>query len=99
MKRKEGMGRKDYRSIRNEARSKGNVRSSSPGVASSISDECPLIPTACLGHGQLGVLLGRARALSRVSDHLPAVSEDQDETSEDLDAASEDLDAVREHLD
>ena len=52
------MGRKDYRSIRNEARSRGNVRSS-------ISDECPLIPTVCLGDRQLGVLLGRARAFSR----------------------------------
>ena len=50
------MGRTDDRSIRNEARSGGNVRSSSPGVASSISDEC-------LGDGQLGVLLGHARAL------------------------------------
>jgi len=59
------MGCKDYRSIRNEAPSRGNVRSSSRGVASSISDECPLIPTACLGDGQLGVLLGRARAFSR----------------------------------
>ena len=59
------MGRKDDRSIHNEACSRGNVRSSSPGVASSISDECPLIPTVCLGDGQLGVLLGRARAFSR----------------------------------
>ena len=41
------------------------MRSWSPGVASSISDECPLIPTVCLGDGQLGVPLGRARAFSR----------------------------------
>ncbi len=66
------MGRKDDRSIRNEARSgtsvgfpMTNAQRSMTGVASSISEECPLIPTVCLGDGQLGVLLGHARAFSR----------------------------------
>src|SRR6266496_3724830 len=66
------MGRKDDRSIRNKARSgtsvgfpMTNAQRSMTGVASPISDECPLIPTVCLGDGQLGVRLGRARAFSR----------------------------------
>src|SRR5947209_16689715 len=68
------MGRKDDRSIRNEASSRGNVRSSSPGVASPISEECPLIPIVCLGDGQLGVLPGHARAFS-LSERASAGSE------------------------
>ena len=72
MKREEGMGRKDDGSIRNEARSgtsvgfpMTNAQRSMTGVASSISEECSLIPIVCLGDGQLGVLLGHARAFSR----------------------------------
>ena len=81
MKREEGMGRKDDGSIRNEARSgtsvgfpMTNAQRSMTGVASSISEECPLIPTVCLGDGQLGVLLGHARAFSR-SERASAGSE------------------------
>ena len=89
------------------------ARSLLPGAGSSMSDECPSIPIVCLGDGHLGVLLGHARAFSRMSEHLRAVSKDThemrehlramsddvEEMSEDLDAATEDLDAVWEHLD
>jgi len=51
-----------------------NAQRSMTGVASPISEECPLIPTVCLGDGQLGVLLGHARAFSR-SERASAGSE------------------------
>ena len=78
------MGRKDDRPIRNEARSgttvgfpMTNAQRSMTGVASSISEECPLIPIVCLGDGQLGVPLGHARAFSR-SERASAGSEQGD---------------------
>src|SRR6266581_794977 len=51
-----------------------NAQRSMTGVASPISEECPLIPTVCRGDGQLGVLLGRARVFSR-SERASAGSE------------------------
>src|SRR5436190_11515271 len=66
------MGRKDDRSIRNEARSRSsvgfpmnNARPSMGDAGASISDECPLICAARLSMTIQGVPPGRARALSR----------------------------------
>ena len=72
LKEKKGKnGRKDYRSIRNEARSRGNVRSASPGVAHLMLKE--RASTASVGFPMKNARPSMGDVGASISDECPLI--------------------------